>query len=437
MPKIFFSESDTKLSDSEWTRKLEAFVLQQQSESATRTVSRSVGGNASKADVLAALEPILQNAEADRRLGNFQTLMAGQGTYARSRRDVLLRTACESVLRENPKARAWLRSAAVVMCRLSRSGWSPDDVEFARSMKQRSLTTGDGGLGQALSVDEGVSEIVYSLLNRFSIFRTLNVIPLDGGKRKIARVTGKANAAWITAANQGTALPTDSAITGDSVSAEVATVGTIVEVSGEALADGKTTFEGALLVAIVGGLGYRLDWTCFQGSGDDDTASAAMTGLFVDPNVPAFVSDRTAVASLRFDDFADTIGKVTSSALQHACAWWINPIFLPALLKIRDGEGGPRLLKPPTGPDDQFTIHGFPVFLAAAAPGTDEVNAKVAAFGRRDAYAVALRQDFEVASSPSAPKWVQNIYLFRALARARCVMLDAKSFATLQLASGE
>lgn len=425
MSENYFSPQDVSLSPEAWTAKLERFIALQQSEA----VATQRAHHASKQDILNVIEPIVRNAKNEKLAGDFTSIMANKN-HAHQGHNSTLRGLCEAVLRENPKGRRWLRAAAIVLCRVSRARWEREESEFARA-----LTTGDSGLGQAASVDEQLSADIYGLLHVHSIFRTFGVVPMDGGKRKLASVTGKANAGWLTAANQGAALLADAAISGTSISPEVATVGTLVTVSGEALADGGTTFEGALLLAIVEGLGYRIDWTCLQADGSDDIANGAMTGIFNDANVPVKTSSRTSVAGLLFDDFADVIAEVDSSALQHPCAWWIHPAFLPSLLKIRVGESGEHLLKPPTGPDDKWRIHGFEVNWAAAGPDTDAVGAKVAAFGRRDAYTVGLRQDFEVASSAGGGGWATNSYLFRALARARCIMRDASSLAVLQLAA--
>lgn len=345
-----------------------------------------------------------------------------------------LRGLCEAVLRADPKKREWIRSAVMVLCGGAKSYFGAAEKEFAEAMK-RSLSTGDGGLGQAVSVIEGLADDIYGLLHAYSAFRTLGVVPLDGGKRKLAAVTGKADAIWLKPASQGTAIPTDASISGNSISPEVSTVGALVEVSAEALSDGKTTFEGALLMALVEGLGYRIDYTCFQGDGVDDITNGEQTGIFVHASVPevSAAAGNTSVASLGSDDFANLIAGVAASALSHPCRFWIAPDHLPKLLKIH--TNGERLLKPPTGPEDDWRIHGFPVTWAAAAPAVDAAATKVAAFGRQDAYTVALRQDFEIAASAASAKWVQNIYLFRAIARAKCLMRDATSLATLKTAA--
>lgn len=354
-----------------------------------------------------------------------------------------LRAECERFLQRNPEQRAWLRSAARVLCKSSVSLLTDTDREFSKRMAARlarSFTTGDGGLGQALAVDEKLGGFFYTQLHRHAAFRTLGVIPMDGGKRKFTKVSGMGAAYWLTPTNQGATLPETASIGGSSISPEVATVGTYVNVSGEVVADGEMTFEGALLTALIEGLAYRIDWTAFQGDGTDDLANGTMTGIFSDSSITAVEAEGIiAVESLGSDHFADLIGGVAPSALSHPCRFWIAPNFLPKLLKVRvsSGEGGDLLLKPPTSANDEWRIHGFPVTWVAAAPTVNEPGAKVAAFGREDAYTVGIRQDFALDSSTNTPMFAYNMTQFRILARARCQTRDASALATLKLGTGE
>jgi HK97 family phage major capsid protein len=337
---------------------------------------------------------------------------------------------CHDVLASAPEKALWLRAVAKHVCGAPASSFTSEERAIVKA-----LTTGDSGLGPAVSVYEGLSPVIYEGLSTFGAARTFGLVPMDGGKKKLASVTGKSDAIWLTPANQGTAITADASITGASISPEVATLGTLVEVSGEVLGDGATTFEGALLTAIIAGLGYRIDWACLQADGTDDTTDGGMTGIFAHGSVPVVnaAPGGITVQLLTFDDFCNTIGAVAASALQYPCRWWIAPDFLPQLLKINDGHGA-RLLKPPTNQDDEWRILGFPVTWAAAAPNTNAASTKVAAFGRTDAFTVGLRQDFEIRSSAVGAKWTYNIYLFRGIARARCLMRDATSFAVLKTA---
>jgi HK97 family phage major capsid protein len=340
-----------------------------------------------------------------------------------------LQQACVAVTADPDKA-LWLRAIGKRLAHAPQSSFTEEENRIFRA-----LTTGDSGLGQGLSVFEPLATDVYNLMLRYGAFRTLGVVPLATGKTKLASVTGKANAVWFTPTNQGTTIPSDASITGSSISPECATLAALVEVSGEALADGKTTFEAALLQAIVEGLNYRLDVTCFQADGTDDTFDGGMTGIFADANVPiaTAAAGRTEILNLQRADFVAVVAAVTPSALQRDCRWWIAPQLLPKLLPLKDGET--FLLAPPAVPGGEWSLLGWPITWTVAAPSADQAGAKIAAFGcGAYAYAVALRQDFEIRSSAEA-KWDQNLWLFRAIARARCLMRDATSLAVLKLAS--
>lgn len=333
-----------------------------------------------------------------------------------------LRAECESFLSANADARTWLRAAFNVLARGSVHNFGP---------AERALTTGDSGFGQATSVPEPLSELLYSSILKYGAFRSFGVVPMDTGKKRLAVLSGIAAAAWLTPTNQGAALPITPTLGGRSISPEVATVGALLEVSAESFSDGGTTFEGALLEALVEGLSYRIDWTCLQGTGADDLANGGMTGIFTDANVPVYTAPagHNSIRSITYDDLCAVIGAAAPAALQRECRWWIAPHFLPGLLAL--AHEGERLLK--RQPGSEWTLLDFPVTWAAAAPSANEPGAKVALFGRGDAYVVGLRQDFELASSPSTTGWQYNLMQLRALARARCQMRDPASFAVLRL----
>lgn len=389
------------------------------------------------AELMAVVEPLAALHKRRQAFEEFGQAVSGLSRGSFGAAPVSLRSACESVLESDPKKRAWLRAAVLVLCRSNRALWGEAELEFEREFKARqtrAITTGDSSLGQATTGAIPLSADVYSLLLRYAAFRTLGVVPLATGFTKLANVTGKPSAIWLTSANQGTAIPADGSLSGASITPEVATLGTLVEVSGELLADSKTTFEGAVLAAIVEGMSYRLDWSAFRADGTDDSDDGGMTGIFSDATIPAAdaAAGHTSIANLDRFDLVRAIAAVAPSALQRECRWWISPALLPKLISLRDGNE--ILLTRPTAAGDDWMLMGFPVTWTAVAPATDAASEKIAAFGRTDAYTVALRQDFEVMSSGSA-KFDQNIWQFRGIARARCITRDATSLATLRLAA--
>jgi HK97 family phage major capsid protein len=238
---------------------------------------------------------------------------------------------------------------------------------------------------------------------------------------------------WLTAANQGTSIPETASISGGSVEDEIATLAALVEVSNELLADGRTTFEGAILEAFVNGLNYRLDWSCFRASDADTQAEGKMTGIFAHANVPAVSAEagRTSVSAFHIEDFANTIAAVAPSALSRECSFFISPSFLPKLITLNDN--GQKILQPPRAVGDDWMLAGFPCIWTAAAPDTDGASKQVAAFGRNEAYSVILRQEFQLERSEHA-RFLSNTSLLRATMRARGQMRQAAAFAILSTA---
>lgn len=262
----------------------------------------------------------------------------------------------------------------------------------------------------------------------------LGVINPDTGNFKQANLTGAATAYWLTAANMGSTITSDATLAGAGVTGAGITLAGIIDATEEVLRDGGNLALSALIEGLRQGLAYSLDWAAFSADGTNDTTDGGQTGIFAHGSVPIATAGagNTTVASLGVSDFTRTIGAVAASALQRACSWFINPVFLPALIGLRDGNE--RLLKPPTEVGGAWMLLGFPVVWIPAAPGTDGAGQKVAAFGRNDSYTVAIRRGFELMSARSQ-KFAQGVVQVRALTRARCEMRDATSFAILRTAA--
>src|SRR6185295_11461820 len=103
---------------------------------------------------------------------------------------------------------------------------------------------------------------------------------------------------------------------------------------------------------------------------------------------------------LSHPDFINTIAAAAPGSLQRRPRWWLNPSFVPALMKVNDSSGKPILQ---TALDQSgetlFSLFGFPVELSSGCPGTDGTAQKVAAFGSGSAYSLMVRQQFELVTS--------------------------------------
>ena len=147
------------------------------------------------------------------------------------------------------------------------------------------------------------------------------------------------------------------------------------------------------------GLNKAADRACFVSDGSDDATDGGQTGIFAHGSVPSYsaAAGRTSASALVLADFAATIGTVAASALQRACRWWANPVFLPTLMLLKDGQE--KILIPPTTPGGEWMLAGFPVTWTAAAPAVDSAGHSIAAFGRGEAFMFAIARDVQLRQS--------------------------------------
>jgi HK97 family phage major capsid protein len=325
--------------------------------------------------------------------------------------------------------RSWLRSASLEFFGVIEEYRTAADREVIRV-----LNTG-GGFG-ATTVPTEVAGLVLNLMQVYGAWRTLGVVPLDTGKTKVAQISTEPYAAWITPSNNGAAALIAGSITGTSTDTDCPTIAALLEVARPLLEDNKTSFEGALLEALVTALNKAADRACFVSDGTDDAVDGLQTGIFAHSGVVNYVAGtgRILAASLALVDFAGAIGSVNTAALARACHWWINPAFLPKLMLISDNDE--KILKPPTTPGGQWMLAGFPVVWTPAAPAVDDAGAQIAAFGRGEAYLFAIARNVELRKTETQERaFTSNLSLLRATMRAQAKMQDASSFAILRTAA--
>jgi HK97 family phage major capsid protein len=340
-----------------------------------------------------------------------------------------LRTLCEAALLAAPELRVQISAAYK-----HAGGVNPENISNAEREIIRTVIAPGTSPGSGM-VPTPVASLVLNLMNLYGAWQTLGVVPLDSGKSTLAEVSVEPYAAWITPANNGTAAMLPGSIVGAGIAAECPTIGALIEVANALIEDAKTTWEGALLEAMVNSLNKAADFACFAADGGDDATDGGQTGIFAHAGVTAKVAGagNVSVATLDFQDFADTIGTVSPAALQRPCRWWINPAFLPKIMTIKDGNE--KILKAPARVGDDWMLAGFPVTWTAAAPSTDSPASNVAAFGRGDAFTFAIARSFELRRSESGRGYNYNLSLVRATMRAQAKMRNAASFATLKTAA--
>ena len=338
-----------------------------------------------------------------------------------------LRARCEAFLQQNPGARPAVRAIYKRLCRVPQQSFSAEETAALRTVQP-------GEMPGMVSPRVDVSEEILNLMTDYGAWASLGIVLLESGKTKLAKVSANADAVVLTSGNRGSTIAADASITGSSDQTDTPTIATRIVASRDVVDDGRYSFESGLLEAIVNGLDRRLDHVCFRADGTADQEDGGMTGIFAHASVPSYSAGagNVGVTSLSFDDFAGAIGGVSATALQRECAWWISPSFLPKLLLLRDGND--RLLKSPRTAGESWTLCGFPVVWTGAAPSEDGAAKQIAAFGRRDAYSVALRKQLELDSSEHVGFTSLQV-MFRALLRAQGLMRDAASFCVLKTAA--
>lgn len=349
-------------------------------------------------------------------------------------RSLALRDPVERAL-ANPEVRLWIAGAAKLF-----SGQAGTLTDAERGLMQRTLgktalETG-AGLG-AGSVPEPVAQEIFNLVLQFGAFRTLGVTPIPSGKTKLPIATGNPDAEFfIPGANQGGQITEDTGLLGEHAAVECVEVASLVPVAWAWAEDTNLDPARVLLERMAQGLAARVDHAAFMADGTEDEQDGGQTGLFAEATVPVTVAGdaNKTVGDLERADFVRAIAGVAPAALQRPCRWWISPALMPALLGLTDGTE--RILKAPEAADDEWRICGFPVTWTAVAPATDAANQPVAVFGHGAAYAVAVREDFELTTSHlGAAAFASLRRLFRCVGRVKCVIRDAAAFTILKTAA--
>jgi HK97 family phage major capsid protein len=161
-----------------------------------------------------------------------------------------------------------------------------------------------------------------------------------------------------------------------------------------------------------------------------------MTGIMVDANIRTFSANlgNTTFEQLDRMDFLGVLSTIAPAAMQRECRWFINPGFIPLLLKIAEGNGAYWTLKTPAETSDgTWSLVGFPVVWAAQMPAIDGPGQKFAAFVQPDSYLVGLAEEFSIGASDNAG-WSTLQKVFRAYARVWCQTRGATGIATLTTA---
>ncbi len=303
------------------------------------------------------------------------------------------------------------------------------------------LVPGSGvGFG---SLPVAVSEDIFDLLLIYGAFKDLGVSQMPTQFTKFVIVNGLPTILVYPTDDQGfITTPVDNTLSGlnlggPGVAHACNTFIGLIQASRELLSDQRVDLGALIFRLFFQAIAGAIDYCAFSGNGANDLTNAYQTGIFIDANIKAnnLGAGHATIASLARTNFIDTVGLVKPAALQRPCRWYINPAFIPALMKLKEGDGPSWLLKTPAETGGEWHLVGFPVTWAAQAPGVELPNQKIAAFGEPNSYCVGIRSLFELMNSEAGVGFGSNSNMIRAVARGKCATRDATGFATLQLSA--
>jgi HK97 family phage major capsid protein len=333
-------------------------------------------------------------------------------------------------LRQPGRREFWNALARYVARRVTGAEGPKEQAEVFKA-----LDLEPGGSGVAMFLGQALSQDIMDLLAIYGAHRTLGYHEAEKQITKFAKVTGRPDAWFISPTQGDIGAPADVSSAGSQLLPSMNILASLLNVALGLVEDPAVDLSAALVRTFTQGLASRIDWACFQGSGVVDASNGGQLGLFTDPAVASFASTTGApgVGQLGRADFLGAVGLVASAALQRPCQWHINPVFLPTLLQLTEGNGAQFVVKTPaeTG-DGTWRIVGFPIVFTAQAPAVDGPGNKVALFGHGEGYLVAVRNAFEMDASRHAA-WNSSYVVYRAIGRVFCQMREATAFATLKI----
>jgi HK97 family phage major capsid protein len=311
----------------------------------------------------------------------------------------------------------------------------PDD--FKPILKDLDVTP--GGTGAAFFLPQALSDQLFDLLPLYGAFNFLGVRKLPKMFTKFPQVTGLPSAIFINATQGNVAVPKDTAFVGTQLLPEANVAASLLPVSLQVYEDAGVDLASVLAECLIRGLSARIDWAAFQGNGIVDAAglNGGQIGLMVDATINTSVAaaGNTTVEQLDRSDFLNVLQTIAPAAMQRLCRWFINPAFIPVLLKIAEGNGANWLLKTPAESSDQtWSLVGFPVTWASQMPSVDGPGQKFAAFLNPDSYLVAISDQFQIGFSDHFA-WNTLQKVFRAFTRVWCQTRAASGIATLTTAA--
>lgn len=274
---------------------------------------------------------------------------------------------------------------------------------------------------------------LYDVIAEHGAWATLGVRPVRSKTGKFPVTTAVPNAQFVS---EGNPMNDDTAMTGGSVSAAVAAVGILLNVSNQLAEDLEADIAMDFLEKFERGFNARVDHAVFSGTGADDGDNGETTGLFIDTNIPSVVAatGNTTAQTLELEDFLKVLDAAPAGVIQRGAAWWMHPSILVKAMRVNDASGASIVHVEPGPEGPAFYILGYPVHPVAAAPSANSANKTIAIFGEPGGYLVGVRQAFELEAS-SHLRWDHFQRSYRGVGRIRGVLRDATAFVALKTAT--
>lgn len=291
----------------------------------------------------------------------------------------------------------------------------------------------EGSSPGSLTIQSQLDMEVYSLLQRYGIWNTLDVRPLSTLSTLMRIQTADPLAQFIDEAG---AISDDSNIAGSTVTATVKKIAVALSLSRELLQDSEFDITREVLEQFANAIAYRADWAAFRADGTADATDGSATGVF---EFGTLITAATGNSTMELLDFEDITSVQLGTAVEvgnRSPRWWMHRFILTRLLHIKDANGRPIFLTAVEAPSigGIGSILGAPVTLGNICPSTNSASQKVMAYGDPGAFRVGVRQGTEIASSEHV-SFLNDLITWRGISRMAFKGKLATGFGVLRTAA--
>jgi len=311
---------------------------------------------------------------------------------------------------------------------------APLSDRHKEAMKSIGKALGEDTSPGSTVIDDALAQDIYDTLATFGVWNTFDVRQLSTRDTKYPVQTVRVVANAIL--TEGSAVADDANKAGTSVTLTVEVVAALLLVSEQLLEDAEIPVEPGLLAEFAEAYANRLDHFCLNAAGAANGTDGGMTGIFQGGTASVGGAGDVSLETSEFEDVTATMLVCDPVVLNRNSKWWIHPQLLVRFLHIKDSNGRPIFLTAIEAPahGNIGSILGYGVVPAFAAPSTNTVNSKVAAFGDPMGLAVGIRRDFRFEQSKEfAFNTLQRA--FRGWGRSGTKIKRAQAFGVMTMAA--